>query len=168
VRGRGTTIVFRLALLAVLGACGAAAPARAAATLVRCESSGFRDNYCPVMTRGGVRLVRQISRAACHQGKTWGYDRHGIWVTEGCVAEFEVESAREDWRSRASPPAAKGEQITCESKDYRYRYCAVRVAREAELVQQLSTSNCRFNRSWGFDRGGVWVDQGCAAVFVVR
>jgi len=163
-----------LALLTALVALLAPAPAvfaREDVTTVRCESVGFRDNYCPVMTRGGVRLVRQISRASCHQGKTWGYDRHGIWVTEGCVAEFEVTSAREDWRSRSyapNPAPVKGEQITCESKDYRYRYCAVRVAREAELVQQLSTSNCRFNRSWGFDRGGVWVDQGCAAVFVVR
>ena len=161
-------VPFVVLLGAALAPC---AVARDAVTTVRCESVSFRDNYCPVQTRGGVRLAKQISRAPCYQGKTWGYDRHGIWVTDGCVAEFEVSAASDDWRTRSyapNPPSAKGEQITCESKDYRYRYCAIRVAREAELVQQLSTSNCRFNRSWGFDRGGVWVDQGCAAVFVVR
>src|SRR5258706_6090642 len=67
----------------------AAAPANAAKQ-VRCESPSFRDNYCAVETHGSVRLSHQISRAPCRQGSTWGYDRHGIWVTEGCIAEFEV------------------------------------------------------------------------------
>lgn len=160
-------------LSATLAVTGALAPdsAAAAPSTVRCESVGFRDNYCPITTRGGVHLTRQLSRAQCRQGATWGYDRHGIWVTEGCGAEFAVGEVREDWRSRSyapNPPVARGEEVTCESKDYRYRYCPVRIGSEAELVQQLSTSNCRFKKSWGYDRGGIWVDQGCAAVFVVR
>ena len=32
--------------------------------------------------------LRQLSRAACIQGRTWGYGRNGIWVSDGCRAEF--------------------------------------------------------------------------------
>lgn len=31
----------------------------------------------------------------------------------------------------------------------------------------MSGSSCRENRSWGYDRYGVWVDRGCAAEFRV-
>jgi hypothetical protein len=37
-----------------------------------------------------VRLIRQISGSTCSQGSSWGYDAHGIWVDNGCQAEFEM------------------------------------------------------------------------------
>lgn len=55
---------------------------------VLCESVGKRQTYCEVRTRGGVELVNQLSRSPCVQGQTWDYDRRGIWVSEGCRAEF--------------------------------------------------------------------------------
>jgi hypothetical protein len=33
-------------------------------------------------------LSRQLSDSACIQGKTWGWDRKGVWVSDGCRAEF--------------------------------------------------------------------------------
>jgi len=143
------------------------------AKVVRCASVDRRDNYCPVEIRGEVRMLRQLSKAACRQGSSWSFDRHGIWVSEGCAAEFAV--ARGGTR-RYAPIARendartsnRGGQVVCESRDYRYQYCPLRGVREVELVRQLSTSNCRFRRSWGYDKNGVWVDQGCAAVFEVR
>jgi len=61
---------------------------------VKCSSNvGTREN-CQVDTRGGVKLVRQISQSACRQGYSWGYDREGIWVDHGCRAEFEVGNRR--------------------------------------------------------------------------
>jgi hypothetical protein len=36
----------------------------------------------------GVTLSRQLSDSGCVQGKTWGYDANGIWVSNGCRAEF--------------------------------------------------------------------------------
>ena len=62
------------------------------ARVVSCNSDGYRDRFCPVDTRGGVRLVHQVSnsRGPCIEGRTWGYDRRGIWVSEGCRAEFSV------------------------------------------------------------------------------
>src|SRR5439155_19927032 len=83
----------RLALLAVAVACTfAALPSQSGAQsqTLQCESDGYGRKYCAADTRGGVRLTRQISGAACTQGSSWGYDERGVWVSNGCRAEFEV------------------------------------------------------------------------------
>jgi hypothetical protein len=64
-------------------------PAEARQTIT-CESFKYRYQFCRVNTRGGVRLTRQISNTRCNEGETWGYDREGIWVDQGCAAEFSV------------------------------------------------------------------------------
>jgi hypothetical protein len=58
--------------------------------VIRCSSDDGGRNFCEVDTDRGVRLVRQISGSPCEQGRTWGYDRRGIWVDRGCRAEFEI------------------------------------------------------------------------------
>src|SRR5688572_425302 len=55
---------------------------------VRCDSNDNRLRHCDADTRGGVRLLRQVSKSACVEGRSWGYDRSGIWVNNGCRAEF--------------------------------------------------------------------------------
>ena len=35
-------------------------------------------------------LARSYGEAACLLGKTWGYDDRGVWVADGCVADFVV------------------------------------------------------------------------------
>src|SRR5687768_5166908 len=60
---------------------------------VRCESDNGRTEVCRVDTRGGVRLIDQTSRAPCVQGRTWGADGRGIWVTNGCRGKFRVGDA---------------------------------------------------------------------------
>jgi hypothetical protein len=63
----------------------------------RCESLQSGDSsrkYCPADTRGGVRLSRRLSEAACTQNSTWGYDQGGVWVSNGCRAEFEMQQVR--------------------------------------------------------------------------
>ena len=37
-------------------------------------------------------MQRQLGSAACLLGRTWGYDDQGVWVTEGCSAEFLVRA----------------------------------------------------------------------------
>jgi hypothetical protein len=59
---------------------------------ILCESNNNDRRYCRVDGRGGVRLSRQLSDARCTQGSTWGYDNGGVWVDNGCRAEFEVSS----------------------------------------------------------------------------
>jgi hypothetical protein len=57
-------------------------------TLICSSESGGRV-HCEANTGNGVRLTRQIG-GSCQQGSTWGWDATGVWVTQGCRAEFEV------------------------------------------------------------------------------
>jgi len=59
---------------------------------LKCSSDLGTRQACPVDTRGGVRLVRQVSQSACRLGYSWGYDRDVVWVDHGCRAEFQVGS----------------------------------------------------------------------------
>jgi hypothetical protein len=34
--------------------------------------------------------VRKISGSACYQGRSWDFDRDGIWVSNGCRADFQI------------------------------------------------------------------------------
>lgn len=63
--------------------------------VVRCDSNGSRTTYCRVNTQGTVRLSRQISHSPCRQGRSWGTDSRGIWVSNGCRAEFAISSRHE-------------------------------------------------------------------------
>ena len=58
-------------------------------------------------------------------------------------------------------------RITCRSRDYQYQRCPAITSQGVRLVEQLSRSECRLGTSWGYDRDGIWVDKGCAAVFEI-
>lgn len=62
---------------------------------VTCESVDGHQRFCPADTRGGVFLTTQLSRAACREGISWGYDTHGIWTANGCRATFGLGTHRE-------------------------------------------------------------------------
>jgi hypothetical protein len=47
-------------------------------------------------------------------------------------------------------------------------YCSEGARGEVRLIRQRSGSPCIFNRTWGRDQNGVWVDRGCRADFEVR
>jgi hypothetical protein len=75
-----------------------------------CASDDMRRHYCGVDTSGGVSMMRQRSDASCIQGRTWGYDRRGIWVDRGCRADFAVNTGnyrgngnRGNSRGRSNP-----------------------------------------------------------------
>ncbi len=125
--------------------------------VVRCESRNNRWTHCPVSARGGVRLLRQLSASPCIEGQTWGQDRRGVWVAGGCRAEFRV---RRGWQEPAR-------LVRCESGDNRSRFCPVDIRGGVRLVRQFSRSPCIEGRSWGVQRGGIWVDHGCRGEFEV-
>lgn len=60
------------------------------ANTIHCESHHGRYQYCSVETSNRVSVQRQLSKTSCRLGDNWGYDRHGIWVNEGCGADFKV------------------------------------------------------------------------------
>ena len=78
-------------VLAVAGTCIISTPVLADKS-VRCESQNNQYKMCRVDTHGYVRLEKQLSNSECRQGRSWDYDRRGIWVDDGCRAEFVVES----------------------------------------------------------------------------
>jgi hypothetical protein len=60
--------------------------------IVRCESVKNRSNECRL--DGRARMIRQLSGSPCVEGETWGQSRNGVWVTQGCRAEFVGEYRR--------------------------------------------------------------------------
>jgi molybdenum cofactor biosynthesis enzyme MoaA len=124
--------------------------------VIRCESHDRRTNYCEIDPRGGVRLIRQLSNAHCSRGDTWGVNARGIWVTQGCRAEFEVGVG------------GYGRVFRCESNDNRTRYCNADTRYGIRIVRQLSRSACIEGSTWGVTRDGVWVSRGCRAEFSDR
>lgn len=131
--------------------------------LARCESDNGLTVSCAVRLRDTpVRLYRQLSSFPCRQGKTWGTRRNEIWVSRGCRADFEL--GRDDGSGFASLPL----RTTCESNKGRRNRCYLGVVDGVTLERQLSRSQCVLDKSWGWDRDGIWVDEGCRAEFVVR
>lgn len=125
--------------------------------IVVCESRNYQRAFCPADTRFGVNFLRQISQRSCDYN--WGYDERGIWVDNGCRAEFR---ANVGWDS----PDSYGNVFTCESRNYQRNFCPIRLDRRAViLVRQISNSSCHNN--WGYDRNGVWVTNGCRAEFAL-
>jgi hypothetical protein len=188
---------------------------------LRCGSSPGANNYCNTDTSRGVTLLYQHSSYGCYQNDTWGYDRGGIWVSNGCSATFRVGNTRDrdddntaaavglgilalgilgaatqDQGDDRQPPPPQSSYppdpyqqgqgqyqggynnqdddeeddtliISCNSKNNRYKLCPVRIQGYVELVRQKSRNACRFNKSWGYDRRGIWVNKGCRAEFAV-
>jgi hypothetical protein len=71
----------------------AAFSSSALASEVTCESKDRKRVECEMNTRGEVRMVRQLSKAACTDGVSWGLNKHSVWVSDGCRAVFANASA---------------------------------------------------------------------------
>jgi hypothetical protein len=61
---------------------------------VTCESVSQGRTECAIDTRGDVRIKRQLSKAQCIEGRSWGVTRRGVWVDSGCRAVFVSEGGR--------------------------------------------------------------------------
>lgn len=198
---------------------------------VRCESSARETVRCKADTRGGVVLQRQLSRAGCWYDETWGFDKNGVWVSNGCRADFTLgrstasspppaaatpqtpsesqgvggtglsggqiaagalvigaiaaaviasqsnddddddrydRNARGNRDNRGNDPWGRDQVVRCESSGKKERYCRANTKRGVELYRQLSKARCRYGSTWGYDRKGIWVDEGCRADFLIR
>ena len=54
---------------------------------VYCASNDNRGTRCRMPWRSSA-LSRQMSSAACIEGRTWGSDPYSVWVKDGCRAQF--------------------------------------------------------------------------------
>lgn len=143
---------FCLAIVVVL----MAVPAFAQDTRLRCESNG-KLVQCGFAGTGTVSLMRQLSKTACIQGKSWGYSGDTVWVDRGCRAEFLVTPIT------ASIPTTA---VVCESGGGRHT-CAADTRFGVHLSRQLSKHGCMEGKDWGYTSNGIWVDRGCRAEFIV-
>lgn len=122
---------------------------------VNCESKKGQYKLCRAPWAGqGVRLVEQRSKAACTRGYSWGHTRDAVWVDKGCHGLFE---ARE-------PQESEGRRLTCSSRGGLVR-CPAETRKGVTLARQHSDAPCRWGRTWGYTRHGIWVDGGCRAEF---
>jgi hypothetical protein len=80
-------IALKMAILITLASLGTI-PAVAQSNYLTCGSINNNYNYCRVNTGNNVRLERKLSFSSCNYGYDWGYDGRGIWVNNGCRAEF--------------------------------------------------------------------------------
>jgi len=60
---------------------------------VACASQNFEYRFCAVDLGGAgrVTVARQVSDSTCVEGRNWGANRAGVWVNQGCAAEFTVD-----------------------------------------------------------------------------
>lgn len=65
----------------------------------------------------------------------------------------------------ASGEAKADYLIECSSGGYAYTYCPADTSGGVQIEQQHSSAPCSWGDSWGYDNGGVWVDQGCRGTF---
>lgn len=86
--GRGA--VARALLVAAFAAAWPAAATSQAPQQITCGSRNLQHNFCRVggITIRHVEIARRISRSACDYGRSWGFQRNGVWVNHGCEAVF--------------------------------------------------------------------------------
>lgn len=127
-----------------------------------CES-GSGKTRCPIDTSYGVSMAKRLSKHACAMGRDWGYDENGVWVANGCRAEFTVNT------SGYVPMASSGSRpvMLCESKDGHRNFCPADTTFGVSMSRQLSDKNCVPGETWGYDSGGIWVTKGCRAEFLL-
>jgi hypothetical protein len=141
---------------------------------VECVSRGYNYQRCDVPWRD-AQLVRQLSDSQCIRGRTWGIDPRGfIWVDKGCGGRFVAAGGYAPGPGPGGPwqPGPGWDNrfvVNCGSPQYGYGFCAVDVGGggRVSIRRRTSDSQCIEGRSWGWNRGGIWVDKGCSADFEV-
>jgi hypothetical protein len=162
-----------LGLLGGLLALAVPAPAHAqrGGGVIDCASQDNRMTRCGVPWRD-AEMVKQESKNACVRNRTWGFDRGGIWVNNGCRGKFR-EAGRGGGHGPVfgggNRPGQGGDRYTliCASQDNKFSVCRADTSRGARLVRQDSKNPCTEGYSWGANREGVWTSHGCRGLFSV-
>lgn len=135
-----------------------------------CESREGKRRRCPTGFGGPVVLVEQYSDSPCIEGDTWGWTPGEVWVRRGCRGLFDEGRGRPGLPGGGRPGYGGYDySVTCASEGGRYRSCAWDDSQgRPRLIEQISRDPCIEGRTWGYDRNGLWVDQGCRARFGAR
>jgi hypothetical protein len=142
---------------------------------VRCESYNGQRNFCRVDNRGDVRIRRQLSSRPCIEGRNWDYNTRGIWVSNGCRADFAVRGRGYDhdhdrYSDTRYPVESSsyvdnnGDVVRCDSTGDGRTYCSTEVNRRYTL-SRTRYGRCVEGETWGIDNRGLWVSGGCRGDF---
>ena len=132
-----------------------------------CESDRGSRHECAFEGFGRVELLHQLSRTDCVEGRTWGLEgRHRVWVSNGCRAEFVIHRESHD-DDRGGEHRRRGVLVVCESENNTRHRCSVDTDAGVRISRQLSRNDCVQGRTWGYDRRGIWVTNGCRAEFII-
>jgi len=127
--------------------------------VVHCVSGPSGRTYC-----GATHTHYTISGTPdprCVEGKTWGLDDQGVWVMNGCVADF--SPVIEDNTSTVTT-TSQTQTVTCTSTGDGRTYCST-VPNRHYLLQKIRAGNCVEGQTWGIDEHGLWVSGGCSGDF---
>lgn len=125
----------------------------------RCESTDGRAKTCSMPWQGPSRLTRQLSSAACVEGRSWFNGNGRVTVSNGCRGEFQPGTG---------PVGTQWTTLRCESIGGRFTSCGHDVVGRAQLVRQLSNGRCIENRNFGVRNRQLWVSDGCRGEFRVQ
>lgn len=128
--------------------------------VISCQSTHNDARRCPTPWRGRSRLVRQVSKTTCVEGRNWNSQDGLITVWKGCRAEFAPAGG-------GGPGHGNGYTVSCASQDGRYATCNWPPGQgRPRLIRQLSRQACIRGRTWGMaGTNRIWVNGGCRAVF---
>jgi hypothetical protein len=176
----GTQLRWTIAVLALM-ALGQTAPSFAATTtqstyvdssgrVIHCVSTDSGRTYCG--TAHTRYVITGSPNPVCVEGKTWGLDDRGVWVSSGCTADFSVAvanaAAAGDTSAVVSTSSAvdsSGRLVHCVSTASGRSYCGA--AHTRYVISGNPNPTCIEGKTWGLDDRGVWVSSGCSADFSV-
>jgi hypothetical protein len=102
-----------------------------------------------------VHPVRAASR-----GATWGSDARGVWVSGGCIGDFDEASGGHPYRN----DAYAGPIVRCTSNDSGRTFCGRPLTHY--VIRGRPNPACIEGTTWGYDdEHGIWVSGTCTATF---
>ena len=128
--------------------------------VVRCDSRSQRRTYCG----DGYGQYEMIGyrNGNCVQGRTYGQDQRGLWVSGNCSAQFRLR--HDGNRGRYGDRDDYAQTVRCISNSSGRTYCGDAGARYT--LRDTSNRYCVEGRTYGTDQRGLWVSNPCQAEFV--
>jgi hypothetical protein len=76
----------------------------------------------------------------------------------------------DDRGSHGGRPSARARTVQCGSVNKAYRFCpaGIEAGQQVVLEHNQSDKRCKWARDWGVQGEGIWVSNGCRAVFSIR
>lgn len=103
--------------------------------------------------------TRPVAMPGRYTGASSSRMQVGLTLVSGPTEAVLPDPASLDFPASASA-------IRCESEDQSYRECRTPFHGPVTLAREVSGTRCIEDENWGWREGRVWVDRGCAAVFM--